>query len=414
MHRASYWKSVAVALAGLALSISALLWLSSANLPRLIAAIGDISAIALLSAASLILGGGLVCLWRDARETSGKPDLFAPLATRVPGAGLMARLELRFLLGPNLRPGDVVQVKSKAQIEPTLDASGALDGLPFMAEMEAYCGKVFRVHRRIDKINDMRHKTGLRRVRNTVTLTEVRCSGAHHGGCQAECQILWKESWLTRLPARQGVARAYGDREDPSKIQADGAPGDSREYVCQMTQLWEASTSMSLFDLRQDLRPLSAGNLGIRGYAIAMLTRIFNRFQKFRGGAGYPVMPDSRASGRTPAASLDLRANDAVVIRSKEEIARTLVGSRNKGLWFDREMIRYCGRRAVVRKRVNRVIHESTKKMITMKTPCVVLEDVVATGEFLRLCPQHEYIFWREIWLKRPDGDRANALGQGS
>jgi hypothetical protein len=171
---------------------------------------------------------------------------------------------------------------------------------------------------------------------------------------------------------------------------------------------------MSFFDLRQDLRPLSAGNIGIRGYAIAILTRIFNRFQKLREGADYPFMPESRASGRTPAASLDLQANDAVVIRTKEEIAPTLVGSRNKGLWFDREMIRYCGRRAVVRKRVSRVIHESTKKMITMKTPCVVLEEVVATGEFLRLCPQHEYIFWREIWLKRPEGDRANVLGQGS
>ena len=30
----------------------------------------------------------------------------------------------------------------------------------------------------------------------------------------------------------------------------------------------------------------------------------------------------------------------------------------------------------------------------------VVLRDVVATGEFLRLCPQHEQIFWREAWLR--------------
>jgi hypothetical protein len=37
-----------------------------------------------------------------------------------------------------------------------------------------------------------------------------------------------------------------------------------------------------------------------------------------------------------------------------------------------------------------------------------MLEDIVATGEFLRLCPQHEYIFWREIWLKRPGQDSSN------
>jgi len=41
--------------------------------------------------------------------------------------------------------------------------------------------------------------------------------------------------------------------------------------------------------------------------------------------------------------------------------------------------------------------------MAIMKTPCLMLEDVIATGEFLRLCPQHEYIFWREIWLQRAE-----------
>ena len=104
-------------------------------------------------------------------------------------------------------------------------------------------------------------------------------------------------------------------------------------------------------------------------------------------------MPHYPTKGQTPAADQQFDAGDAVVVRSKDEIARTLVNGRNKGLWFDRDMIRFCGRPAIVRRRVDRIIHEATGKMVVMKTPCLALEDVIATGEFLRLCPQHEYIF---------------------
>ena len=410
MHRASYCKTTAIALAGTALSSSALLWLlwrASATMPPAAVAAGYVLTACALLAALLVAGGGLVCLLRDARESSGKEDSVAASVNRVPGAG--SRLAPRFLLGRTVRPGDVVRVKTKEEIAATLDASGALDGLPFMAEMEAYCGKVFRVHRRIDKINDMRHKSGLRRMHNAVTLTEVRCSGSRHDGCDAECQIIWKDSWLKRLPAGQATVP---DRSTPAPEDraADSPKGKAREYICQMTQLWEASHPMSPFDLRQDVRPLLLGNIGIGGWIIASLTRIFNGAQRLRGGVPYPFIPESRVRGRTPTAALNLQVNEVVVVRSKEEIAQTLLHGRNRGLWFDREMVRYCGQPAVVRKRVNRVIHEASKKMVEMKTPCVMLENVAATGEFLRLCPQHDYIFWREIWLKRPEGTRQESL----
>ncbi len=100
------------------------------------------------------------------------------------------------------------------------------------------------------------------------------------------------------------------------------------------------------------------------------------------------------------------------MVCSKDEIARTLVNGRNKGLWFDPDMMRFCGQRGIVRKRVSRIIHEGSGKMIVMKNPCVTLEDVTATGEFLRLCPQHEYIFWREIWLSRCPQHQPTAMGR--
>jgi hypothetical protein len=394
-----------VALGTAILCVTTLFWLESPSMLRPLTTVGSLLMIALLAAALVIISGGLICLWRDEREEAGKPDLFARMANKHPTRGVMSRIGLRFVLGFEIRPGDVVEVKSKREISATLDSAETLDGLPFMAEMEEFCGKVFVVHRRVDKINDMRHKTGLRRLRNTVTLTDARCSGRKHGGCEAECQILWKESWLRLLPSPPPVI-PHETLRDRSIAQVDEKIEAQRvEYVCQMTQLWEASHSMSSFDLRQDLRPLFGGNLGIRGYIIAILTRIFNLVQSLRGGFGYPFMPEIQRCS-TPFPSLGVTAKETVVIRSKGEIAQTLTNGKNKGLWFDREMIRFCGQRAVVRKHVNRIIHEATGKMVLMKTPCVMLENIVATGEFLRLCPQHEYIFWREAWLKRTDSEQ--------
>jgi hypothetical protein len=162
---------------------------------------------------------------------------------------------------------------------------------------------------------------------------------------------------------------------------------------------------MSRWDIRQDIRPLIYGNIGIGPFLVAIVTRLFNSIQRVRGGAGYPHMPVSDRQGRTPNRPLGLERGDEVAIRSKQDISGTLVDGRNRGLWFDTDMIRFCGRRDIVRTRVERVIHEATGKMVRMKTPCVVLENAIATGEFLRLCPQHEYIFWRETWLDRVDAD---------
>jgi hypothetical protein len=155
---------------------------------------------------------------------------------------------------------------------------------------------------------------------------------------------------------------------------------------------------MSPCDIRQDIRPLLSGNVGLRAYAIAMLTRAFNVAQALRGGNGYPRIPAVDA-GREFAPVAGRKAGDAVVVKTKREIAQTLHASRHRGLWFDREMVRFCGQPSVVHSRVEQIIHEATGRITVLRTPCVSLKNVVATGEFLRLCPQHEYPLWHEIWL---------------
>ena len=53
-----------------------------------------------------------------------------------------------------LRAGEWVEVKSKEEILRTLDTNGELDGMPFMPEMFAFCGKRFQVYKRAHKTCD--------------------------------------------------------------------------------------------------------------------------------------------------------------------------------------------------------------------------------------------------------------------
>jgi hypothetical protein len=105
---------------------------------------------------------------------------------------------------------------------------------------------------------------------------------------------------------------------------------------------------------------------------------------------------------RTPELVLDLQPGELVRVRSREEIAATLdANGKNRGMRFDREMIRFCGRTFRVLRRANRIIDERNGSMLNLRNSCIVLDGVTATGEFLRFCPQNEYIFWREVWLER-------------
>jgi hypothetical protein len=39
--------------------------------------------------------------------------------------------------------------------------------------------------------------------------------------------------------------------------------------------------------------------------------------------------------------------------------------------------------------------------MTRLRNPCIVLEGVVCTADYHRLCPRGIYPYWREIWLER-------------
>ncbi|MGH8351205.1 MAG: hypothetical protein ACRES5_32260, partial [Pseudomonas sp.] len=130
--------------------------------------------------------------------------------------------------------------------------------------------------------------------------------------------------------------------------------------------------------------------------------RVLPRQLWFREGMRWGFVKGSGT--RTPTARTDLQPGDLVRIKSKEEIMKTLNKDRlNRGMGFEEEMSRYCGRQARVLRRVDQCIDERTGRLLQMKNPCIVLENTVCTGGYNANCPRAIYSFWREIWLDRVD-----------
>jgi len=109
--------------------------------------------------------------------------------------------------------------------------------------------------------------------------------------------------------------------------------------------------------------------------------------QERRRDKFYPFVEGT--AEKSPVERLNLQPGELVEVRSKEEIMATLDKSqRNRGLWFDSEMLPYCGGIYRVLRRVHQIVDEKTGKMVNMKNPCIVLEGVVCKSDFHRLCPR--------------------------
>ena len=417
MHRQSYWKTTLLAASAailvLVVAYGSALWAGLAATP--VIAVGWLLALPLLATAA----GGWVVLYRDARAARGQHDLFLSLVeTRTEAAlaagtdgGLQLRRWLRVLLPTRqLLVGEYVEIATWEEVARTLDDQGRLDGLSFQPEMLKYCGQRAQVFRLVDKIYDYGGKKNLRRLRGTVLLRHLRCDGAAHDGCQTGCYLLWKRAWLRPVTTGVVAAAPASPKFPPQKSTA--ADGSSC-YTCQFTQLVGASSRLSPWDIGQDLRPLLAGNLTLSAFVVAMLTRLFNGVQAWRGGTGFPFIPASSLT-HTPTVSLGLVAADEVSVQSADAISRTLDSKgKNRGMWFDPDMVKHCGQRYQVLKRVDRIIDDASGRMLTMKTPCIVLQGVSYSGEGLRFCAQQDPTFWREAWLQ-PVKDAQVAAGSAA
>jgi hypothetical protein len=297
-----------------------------------------------------------------------------------------------------LRPGELVEVRSLPEILTTLDERGCLDGLPFMPEMAAFCGHRFPVHRRLEKVWEYAHGTGLRRVRNAVLLQAVRCDGQSHGGCQAACQLIWKEAWLKRPGTDSPGVLDLPHQVDLVSNTHVTVQGKLR-YICQITELQRASSQLRYRSLGHFLRDLKVGNVRLFPLLVAISVRLFNAAHWRLAGHLWPVLKPT-SSDSSPQQNLGLQPGQLVRVKSKHDIELTLNRhSRNRGLEFGKDMLFYCGGSYRVAASINRIVHEGTGELLMLKTPSILLEGVTSVGG-TTLSPQNEYYFWREIWLE--------------
>lgn len=330
-----------------------------------------------------------------------------------------------------LRVGDLVEVRSQEEILATLGQNGELDSLPFMPEMLQYCGQRLTVQSVAHKLCDTISYTGIRKMHNAVHLAGARCDGSAHGGCQTACLIYWKEAWLKRIQPDEGKPANENAAEAPQECQsrislplleatARKAPDHdgAERFSCQATELLRAAPErFPLRDFSQYALDLRSGNASLPAIVRAFLVGLFNRVQSrstkvlprglwFRGGRRWGFL-EGKLEGRTPTGELGLQPGELVQIKSKDEILATLNKDLcNRGMAFEAEMARYCGREARVIRRVHRIIDEKTGRMLLMKSPCIVLEAVVCGGVYTASCPRAFYPFWREIWLERVEESR--------
>ena len=103
----------------------------------------------------------------------------------------------------HLEPGELVEIRTKEEIQKTLDKKGRNRGLHTDWEAVRHSGKRFRVLRRIDRI--ILETTGqMKEIQDTVILEGTECSGLLRRGCARGCYPFWREAWLKRVEEQQG------------------------------------------------------------------------------------------------------------------------------------------------------------------------------------------------------------------
>lgn len=292
-----------------------------------------------------------------------------------------------------LCPGEAVEVRSENEILSTLDRDGELEGLPFMLEMRKFCGKRYRVFKHLNEI--IVEGSGRRRIRNTVVLERVACDGQFNEGCGRRCLLFWKEAWLRRVTGQPSSHSAFSSSfmsirtESPSK----------RIPFCQSANLVHATVPIRFFDLNRYIWKIRCLSLrpaeGLRSF-LTLLKSTATGFLRHKE----PVVVSGKLR-QTPIATLNLQPGELVEVKSKEEILATLDRKgRNRGLGLTVEMLKYCGKRYRVLRRLDKIVVEQ-KGQIRQVANTVILENVTCDGSANGGCPRSCYCMWREIWLKR-------------
>lgn len=302
--------------------------------------------------------------------------------------------------------GEWVEVLSATEIGKTLDEKGTVDGLVFMPEMAAYCGKRFRVSRRAEQVctDGATLPAGESSVRgfngdDVVLLSGLRCDGRSHDACGRGCTLFWKERWLRRVT---GNPPSPSD-DLPVQINRFASPkATDGSFYCQSSELLHATYHLTFTGRVKNI----SRNVLRGSYRLSEMLRILVVWYYWRARQRlFGIYPRGNCKP-TPNEALNLQAGESVVVKSLPEIVATLdENGKNRGLHFSVDMIPYCGRRLRVWYRADNLIAEGTGMMRHLKNT-VVLEGGICDSAVYAFggCPREDLLYWREIWLRRVTG----------
>jgi hypothetical protein len=104
----------------------------------------------------------------------------------------------------NLQPGELVRVKSHKAILATVDRYNRNRGMCFVADQVPYCGRTFRVLKRVNQIIDERSGRMTKMKTPAIALEGIVCGGRYVDFClfcPRSTFLYWREIWLERIPA---------------------------------------------------------------------------------------------------------------------------------------------------------------------------------------------------------------------
>jgi hypothetical protein len=100
-----------------------------------------------------------------------------------------------------LKTGDWVRVRSREEIQETLNRWKELKGCAFLEYMDQYCGTTQRVLQVMERFLDERDYR-VKKTRGIILLEGVICHGTPvFGRCDRCCHLFWREEWLEKIEA---------------------------------------------------------------------------------------------------------------------------------------------------------------------------------------------------------------------
>ena len=129
----------------------------------------------------------------------------------------------------NLQPGELVRVKPHEEILGTITADLKNRGMIWDAELVPFCGKTYRVHKRVTRL--INEKTGeMMEMKNPcIILASVMCQ-SRYSNCRMFCPRgiypYWREIWLERVTP---VAGATAQKVDNQNVLVTSGADPARE-----------------------------------------------------------------------------------------------------------------------------------------------------------------------------------------